>query len=81
MRQVAIYGKGGIGKSTHTQNTVTALAEAGRKVLVVGRDLKVDSTQLLLHGLMSKSIIPDLMLTLNFYIPIFLDPFVLLIVP
>ena len=29
-RQVAIYGKGGIGKSTTTQNTVAALAEAGK---------------------------------------------------
>jgi nitrogenase iron protein NifH len=27
MRQVAIYGKGGIGKSTTTQNTVAALAK------------------------------------------------------
>jgi len=29
MRKVAIYGKGGIGKSTTTQNTVAALAEMG----------------------------------------------------
>jgi len=36
MRKVAIYGKGGIGKSTNTQNTVAALAEAGKKVMVVG---------------------------------------------
>ncbi|MGZ3488345.1 MAG: nitrogenase reductase, partial [Isosphaeraceae bacterium] len=32
MRKVAVYGKGGIGKSTTTQNTVAALAEMGRKV-------------------------------------------------
>ena len=50
-RQVAIYGKGGIGKSTTTQNTVAALAEAGKKVMVVGCDPKADSTRLLLHGL------------------------------
>ena len=31
MRKVAIYGKGGIGKSTTTQNTVAALAEMGAR--------------------------------------------------
>ncbi len=51
MRQVAIYGKGGIGKSTTTQNTVAALAEKGKRILVVGCDPKADSTRLLLHGL------------------------------
>ena len=40
MRKVAIYGKGGIGKSTTTQNTVTGLAEMGKKVMVVGCDPK-----------------------------------------
>jgi nitrogenase iron protein NifH len=29
LRQCAIYGKGGIGKSTTTQNLVAGLAEAG----------------------------------------------------
>ena len=51
MRKVAIYGKGGIGKSTTTQNTVAALTEMGRKVMVVGCDPKADSTRLLLNGL------------------------------
>lgn len=51
MRKVAIYGKGGIGKSTTTQNTVAGLAEMGRKVMVVGCDPKADSTRLLLGGL------------------------------
>lgn len=60
MRQVAIYGKGGIGKSTTTQNTVAALAEAGRKVLVVGCDPKADSTRLLLHGLHQKTVLDTL---------------------
>jgi nitrogenase iron protein NifH len=60
MRQVAIYGKGGIGKSTTTQNTVAALAESGRKVLVVGCDPKADSTRLLLHGLHQKTVLDTL---------------------
>lgn len=50
MRQIAIYGKGGIGKSTTTQNTVVALAEMGRKVTIVGCDPKADSTRLILHS-------------------------------
>ncbi|MBF7082945.1 nitrogenase iron protein [Desulfallas sp. Bu1-1] len=60
MRQIAIYGKGGIGKSTTTQNTVAALAEAGKKVLVVGCDPKADSTRLLLHGLNQKTVLDTL---------------------
>jgi len=50
MRQCAIYGKGGIGKSTTTQNLVAALAEAGQKVMIVGCDPKADSTRLILHA-------------------------------
>lgn len=50
MRQIAIYGKGGIGKSTTTQNTVAGLAEAGKKVMIVGCDPKADSTRLILHA-------------------------------
>ncbi len=46
MRKIAIYGKGGIGKSTTTQNTVAALAEMGKKIMVVGCDPKADSTRL-----------------------------------
>lgn len=60
MRQVAIYGKGGIGKSTTTQNTVAALVEAGKKVMVVGCDPKADSTRLLLHGLNQKTVLDTL---------------------
>ncbi|MBP1928295.1 nitrogenase iron protein NifH [Methanolinea mesophila] len=59
-RQVAIYGKGGIGKSTTTQNTVAALAEAGKKIMVVGCDPKADSTRLLLHGLHQKTVLDTL---------------------
>ncbi|MDW8323082.1 MAG: nitrogenase iron protein [Burkholderiales bacterium] len=50
LRQCAIYGKGGIGKSTTTQNLVAALAEAGKKVMIVGCDPKADSTRLMLHA-------------------------------
>ena len=50
MRKVAIYGKGGIGKSTTTQNTVAGLVEMGKKVMVVGCDPKADSTRLILHS-------------------------------
>ncbi|MCL6477894.1 MAG: nitrogenase iron protein [Peptococcaceae bacterium] len=60
MRQVAIYGKGGIGKSTTTQNTVAALAEAGKNIMVVGCDPKADSTRLLLHGLNQKTVLDTL---------------------
>ncbi|MBX3679455.1 nitrogenase iron protein [Cognatazoarcus halotolerans] len=50
LRQCAIYGKGGIGKSTTTQNLVAALAESGKKVMIVGCDPKADSTRLILHS-------------------------------
>ena len=60
LRQIAIYGKGGIGKSTTTQNTVAALADAGKKILVVGCDPKADSTRLLLHGLNQKTVLDTL---------------------
>ena len=38
MRQLAIYGKGGIGKSTTTQNLTAGLAEMGKQILIVGCD-------------------------------------------
>jgi nitrogenase iron protein NifH len=60
MRKIAIYGKGGIGKSTTTQNTVAGLSEMGKKVMVVGCDPKADSTRLLLGGLAQKSVLDTL---------------------
>jgi len=60
MRKVAIYGKGGIGKSTTTQNTVAALAEMGKKIMVVGCDPKADSTRLLLGGLAQRTVLDTL---------------------
>jgi nitrogenase iron protein len=56
LRQCAIYGKGGIGKSTTTQNLVAALAEAGKKVMIVGCDPKADSTRLILHAKMQNTV-------------------------
>ncbi|HUX83478.1 MAG TPA: nitrogenase iron protein [Halothiobacillus sp.] len=50
LRQIAFYGKGGIGKSTTSQNTLAALAEMGQKILIVGCDPKADSTRLILHS-------------------------------
>lgn len=60
MRKIAIYGKGGIGKSTTTQNTVAGLASMGRKVMIVGCDPKADSTRLMLGGLAQKSVLDTL---------------------
>ena len=50
LRQIAFYGKGGIGKSTTSQNTLAALADLGQKILIVGCDPKADSTRLILHA-------------------------------
>ena len=50
MRQIAIYGKGGIGKSTIACNLAMALQEQGLKVMQVGCDPKRDSTRSLTRG-------------------------------
>lgn len=57
MRQIAIYGKGGIGKSTTTQNIAAALAESGSNVMIVGCDPKADSTRLILGSLAGKTVL------------------------
>jgi nitrogenase iron protein NifH len=57
LRQIAFYGKGGIGKSTTSQNTLAALAELGQKILIVGCDPKADSTRLILHAKAQNSIL------------------------
>ena len=50
MLKVAIYGKGGIGKSTVTSNLSAAFAAMGKKVIQIGCDPKADSTINLLGG-------------------------------
>ncbi len=50
MIKLAIYGKGGIGKSTCTANLSAALASLGKRVIQIGCDPKADSTINLLHG-------------------------------
>lgn len=48
--EIAIYGKGGIGKSTLSANISVALSRYGKKVLQIGCDPKHDSTRLIMHG-------------------------------
>jgi nitrogenase iron protein NifH len=60
LRQIAIYGKGGIGKSTTTQNLTAGLSELGKQVMIVGCDPKADSTRLLLGGLAQKTVLDTL---------------------
>lgn len=50
MIQIAIYGKGGIGKSTISSNISYSLAKKGQKVIQIGCDPKHDSTRALLAG-------------------------------
>jgi len=50
LKKIAIYGKGGIGKSTTTANLSAALAEKGSRVMQIGCDPKADSTSMLMKG-------------------------------
>ncbi|MDR3136503.1 MAG: nitrogenase iron protein [Coriobacteriales bacterium] len=49
-KQIAIYGKGGIGKSTTTSNISAALSDMGYRVMQFGCDPKADSTNTLRDG-------------------------------
>ena len=50
MLKIAVYGKGGIGKSTMTSNLAAAFAVRGKRVIQIGCDPKADSTMNLLGG-------------------------------
>lgn len=50
MKKFAIYGKGGIGKSTTVSNLSAALSNLNYKVMQVGCDPKADSTKTLMKG-------------------------------
>ena len=50
MVRIAVYGKGGIGKSTTVSNMSAALADRGLRVMQIGCDPKADSTVLLRGG-------------------------------
>ena len=56
-RQIAFYGKGGIGKSTTSQNVAAALADEGKRLLVVGCDPKADCTSLLTGELFQETVL------------------------
>jgi len=60
MRQIAIYGKGGIGKSTITSNLSIALAQRKYKVIQIGCDPKRDSTRMLLYGQLKPTVLDTL---------------------
>jgi len=50
MKQIALYGKGGIGKSTTSANLSAALSSQGLDILQIGCDPKRDSTRMLMQG-------------------------------
>ena len=57
MRKIAIYGKGGIGKSTISSNLTAALSDSGVKVMQIGCDPKHDSTRMLSGGVCQETVL------------------------
>lgn len=57
MKKIAIYGKGGIGKSTITSNLSVALSRMGKQVVQIGCDPKADSTLALRKGQPLKTVL------------------------
>ena len=57
MMRIAVYGKGGIGKSTTVSNLSAALADKGLRVMQIGCDPKADSTVLLRGGEPMKTVL------------------------
>jgi nitrogenase iron protein NifH len=62
MRKIAVYGKGGIGKSTITSSLAAAMASMGYRVIQIGCDPKADSTINLTGGKEASPIIQYLKL-------------------
>lgn len=60
LRQIAVYGKGGIGKSTTCSNISAALSKQGYKVLQIGCDPKADSTKNLVGAQKKLSVLEQL---------------------
>ena len=57
MRKIALYGKGGIGKSTIASNLTVSLSRMGYSVMQIGCDPKADSTKLLLGNISPPTIL------------------------
>jgi nitrogenase iron protein NifH len=60
MRKIAIYGKGGIGKSTTTQNLTAALSKMDKHIMQIGCDPKADSTRMLMGGKRQRTVLDTL---------------------
>jgi nitrogenase iron protein NifH len=57
MKQIAFYGKGGIGKSTTMANIAASMADMGQRVMVIGCDPKADAVRTLLGGRHVKTVL------------------------